>query len=278
MTRHVHEFNRPSSRSAFTLVELLVVIAIIGVLMAITFTIGRTMLAAGKTRQTEATLRILDQSMTAYRSVREGPFPSVIPMSNNAQIPLIDGVVGPDQVVNGVTVKQLVPTTAWFIKQVSEGDPVEQASALIRQIDTKLLRISNNPPPASGGNAVAMWDVPGKKTEVVDGWGNPIRMVHPRYAGIIQGGARATGTEGATINPNNFAPLPVTSPAQFYGVTQIRRTWMTAADRQQTPGIVGDSDGGVCVGDTPYFYSCGPDGDPSTIEDNVYTVAPRRPQ
>lgn len=278
MTRHVQGFDRPVHRPAFTLVELLVVIAIIGVLMAITFTIGRTMLAAGKTRQTEATLRILDQSMTAYRSVREGPFPSVISLSNNAQIPLIDGVVGPDQIVNGVTIKQSVPTTAWFIKQISEGDPVEQASALVRQIDTKLLRISNNPPPASGGGPVAMWDVPGKKTEVLDGWGNPIRMVHPRYAGIIQGGARATGSEGTTINPNNFAPLPVTSPAQFYGVTQFRRNWMLAADRQQTPGIIGDSDGGVCVGDTPYFYSCGPDGDPSTIEDNVYTVAPRRPQ
>lgn len=273
MTRNVHESRR--FRAAFTLVELLVVIAIIGVLVAITFTIGKTMHAAGKTRQTEATLRILDQAMTAYRSTREAPFPATVALSNNAQIPMIDGVVGPDQVVNGVTVKQLVPTTAWFIKQITEGDPVEPAAAVIKQIDAKLLRISNQPA-GPAGNPVAMWDVSGKKIDVLDGWGNPIRMVHPRYSGVIQGGARAVGTQGNTINPNNFAPLVQTVPAQFYGITQFRRNALNNADRTQTPGIIGDSDGGVCVGDTPYFYSCGPDGDPSTIEDNVYTIKPRK--
>ena len=33
-------------------------------------------------------------------------------------------------------------------------------------------------------------------------------------------------------------------------------------------GQTADSDGGVCPGGQPYFYSAGPDGDPSTVEDN----------
>jgi hypothetical protein len=31
------------------------------------------------------------------------------------------------------------------------------------------------------------------------------------------------------------------------------------------------------VGNVPYIYSAGKDGDPSTLDGNVYTTEPRRP-
>jgi hypothetical protein len=53
------------------------------------------------------------------------------------------------------------------------------------------------------------------------------------------------------------------SPATGYYPAEIRR------DPAQK-----DADGGLTT-NRPYFYSAGPDGDPSTIEDNVYTVQPQ---
>jgi len=54
---------------------------------------------------------------------------------------------------------------------------------------------------------------------------------------------------------------------------QIRRNRLIKVDRD-TPDLVPDSDGGLTSGNRPYFYSAGPDGDPSTLEDNVYSNAP----
>ena len=34
--------------------------------------------------------------------------------------------------------------------------------------------------------------------------------------------------------------------------------------------LVPDSDGGITSGNRPYFYSAGPDGNPATLDDNVY--------
>ncbi|MEK6703253.1 MAG: hypothetical protein AABZ53_13390, partial [Planctomycetota bacterium] len=57
-------------------------------------------------------------------------------------------------------------------------------------------------------------------------------------------------------------------------ITGVRRNFLTNADRVATPGLIGDSDGGRCVGDSAYFYSGGLDKDPSTRDDNVYTARP----
>ena len=35
-----------------------------------------------------------------------------------------------------------------------------------------------------------------------------------------------------------------------------------------------DADCGFTPGNRPYFYSCGPDGKPDTIEDNIYLSEP----
>ena len=52
---------------AFTLVEVLVVLAIIGILAAVAFKGGSTLIKAGKERDTEAMLGVMDQAVRSYK-------------------------------------------------------------------------------------------------------------------------------------------------------------------------------------------------------------------
>ena len=127
---------------------------------------------------------------------------------------------------------------------------------------------------------------------------NPIRFVHPSFDGRFTiGESRRTGEAGGPIDLLNLQtgtysfsgiqPPAVLSSGSvgdtlglYSGVTSIRRNFLTDADRENWSGRtlpIGDSDGGQCPNGQPYFYSPGPDGDPSTLEDNVYSIRPNLP-
>lgn len=266
--------------AGFTLIELLVVIGIIGALVALTLLIGGAVVSGAKSRQTADTLKVLDNVLTEHRSATESPLPWYVkaPAANNGPgwiVPLVDGVWQADTFANSVQTKSQIPTLSWFLKDVTEYTPVASAEALVNSIDAKfrLLNVDQ-----SGGNAVAIDRMPGKRTDIVDAWGNPIRMVHPKFAGVIPPG-NAVGNNGGTMQVLNTYVIPPSGGGTFIE-PQFRRNYVSDADRATRkegglPYMKGDSDGGSCNGDTPYFYSAGPDGDPSTREDNVYSVRPK---
>ena len=56
-----------------------------------------------------------------------------------------------------------------------------------------------------------------------------------------------------------------------WSFSRIRRSDVRTgpSERQEA-----DADGGRPVSGRPYFYSAGADGDPSTLDDNLYNVRP----
>jgi prepilin-type N-terminal cleavage/methylation domain-containing protein len=80
---------------------------------------------------------------------------------------------------------------------------------------------------------------------VNDGWGNRIRYVHPTFHGLLDGSKSPTDLIGPP--PSGFS---------YRGGNPTR--------------TLTNSDAGMCVGGSPYFYSMGEDGNASTTADNVY--------
>lgn len=265
---HTHEH---SARRAFTLVELLVVIGIIAVLVAITFGVATTVTNSGRQRATEGALGVLDQALDAYVSAQGSNPPAIIrvepgllPGNDPGYFPLIDGYSEDDQ--------QTVNTVGLFLY---EAQSVPAVADMIAGLDAKFVRSYR--PGATGAAALQP-----ELTTVFDGWGNPIRMVHPRFSGQVLDGNRGVG------NPGNPVDLTITANGYLVGaelqiqssdiiLARVRRNALTDADYQADASLTGDSDGGVPPSPRPYFYSAGPDGDPSTIEDNVYSTTPRFP-
>jgi hypothetical protein len=110
-------------------------------------------------------------------------------------------------------------------------------------------------------------------TSVFDAWGEPIRYVHPQFSGRIN-----------DVTAINSVELLGPPPAgKQYGVGDVRRNNVyTGSDPESRRATaleqVADGDGGKCIGGRPYFYSAGPDKDPSTIDDNVYLIVPPVPR
>lgn len=264
---------RRQHRSAFTLIELLVVLGIIGILVGLTLVVGGSVVAGGKKRQTEETLKNLDNALNAYIAARESGFPGYVEARINNQtlaVPMVDGVADEDQFNGPQQTKARIPTTSWFVYVVSELDKVPAAEQAINVIDAKLKRVGV--PNAQG----ALYEVPGRQIEILDAWGNPIRFVHPKFDGRITSAAPSPGNSGGPlVNTADFLAVSVT-----WAAPRIRRNALTDDQRQARkdagePYMIGDSDGGRCTGDRPYFYSVGPDGDPSTTSDNVYLSPPQ---
>jgi prepilin-type N-terminal cleavage/methylation domain-containing protein len=235
---------RPAARPvrAFTLIELLVVIGIIVLLLGVAFTVGRSVTNSGRMRQTEQTLRVLDTALSEYVHSQETVPPAwvVDPRSANSPksvIPVVDG-----RGRGGSSTEQLIDSVALFMLQC-RGLP--QIEAKFRDLDARLVReVALNV-----GNGVE------RLTTVVDGWGRPIRYVHPAFGGLLHPPGQ----------PDQFMAMTslITLPAGHqYAVPEIRRGSQ-------------DADGGLPQANRPYFYSAGPDGDPATVDDNVYMTKPR---
>lgn len=246
-------------RGAFTLAELLVVIGVIAILIAIVAVVGLRAKTGAAEAITADTIRVLDVALSEYKNAKGGqPPPYVAVLSPNPNAPILQPVADAHGI--GGDPAGPINSIAWLVRQL---DSVPAAADALRGLNVKQITLAPRP------DETAKID---HKT-ILDGWGRPMRYVHPAFSGQIEATPHALGAYGS---PRMTAD--VLGPAPFGGswrVTQLRRTVFSDADRNaMTTPLVGDGDGGVPVGGSPYFYSGGADGDPSTTSDNVYTFRP----
>jgi prepilin-type N-terminal cleavage/methylation domain-containing protein len=305
--------SRRAVSRAFTLIELLVVIAVIGILITIVTTVGASAISGGKARQTRDTIRLVDAAVTTYiNDTGNVPpafvaafAPQISPAFDGADFaayPLADAV----DLSGGEANRTRINSMGLFLRAL---DDVGLTDTLGSVNPAVLTRWDGDADPVDSENATIQ--SPGAQPElrtILDGWGRPLRFVHPAWDGLVtqednQGNLRITGQPGTGVLPiwdNPSSPPPIgdvsywleanRAPAGYdpasqgqnadFPITLLRRNFLTDADRDQWSGAgpaIGDSDGGSVVGGVPYIYSAGEDGDPSTLDGNVYTTEPRRP-
>ncbi len=244
---------RNTRQPAFTLIELLIVIGIIAILVGIAITVGAKVLSSGKERLTLDALKVLDQSLAEYVASKGGNPPATVddprPGNTGATI-YIQPVADATNMADGVTINSVG-------LYVAQCRGLASVDAIFKGLDAKIFRLYD-PDGTSAG-----WDNQPELLTVFDGWGNPIRYVHPAFQGLIYGPWPTLSTPTASVPTSAVLGAPPANRA--YGIVDIRRNNQAG----------GDADGGRGPGGRPYFYSAGPDGDPSTIADNVYLNQPQ---
>ncbi|MEZ6243541.1 MAG: prepilin-type N-terminal cleavage/methylation domain-containing protein [Phycisphaerales bacterium] len=279
MTRTGHA----PGRRAFTLIEMLVVIIIVGILVTLVVAVGAKVTTSARASATRDVIRALDTSLEHYiaDSGEDKPKGYVAYEENmavgNRNFPIMDGVVPTSS--GGAPINSV----GYFLLQAKA---YSSAIGVVEGLDSNFVHLYT---PTESSGTVGMDDEQPELTTVFDAWGNPIRYVHPLFDGeVVANPPRADCQPGTgvnmrgTTNANNgyfFGESPI-----FYqelAFMRVRRNYITERERNpaECPNymdlIPGDGDGGECVGGRPYFYSAGPDADPSDREDNVYTTEPR---
>jgi prepilin-type N-terminal cleavage/methylation domain-containing protein len=267
---------RVAAARGFTLMELLVVISIIAILVSLTLAVGARVSASGKARVTENAIKVLDTAAMAFEASQDQVPPAVVRWTdpndpdNTALQPVADATInGTDELINSVGA---------FMFQ---ADRVPEVAPTFRQLDPKLVK-RYSPAPLGAWNG-AQPELP----TVMDGWGRAIRYVHPTFDGLVHGpnypgGVVTLGGAGSDVNLDVAGANPFGLVSGTYNfVTSIRRN-NTVQSESESP----DSDGGLCTGNKPYFYSTGPDGKAGYLvdnsgkvledynEDNIYLVVP----
>jgi prepilin-type N-terminal cleavage/methylation domain-containing protein len=281
-------------RHAFTLVEILVVISIIAVLVAITTMVGTSVVNSGKNKATLGILQTLDSALAAYIDTK-GDNPPALVAIPYANLPAsIQNQYQPDEVV-------YYPAIDGRGREGTSGDLIEVNSValFIESVKTvpETQDLVNSINPRYIKNYSADENIQPFLLTAFDAWDNPIRYVHPKFDGIIERERRALMDAGEPlniINPNKpffvAGALPVDA-ANVVRMNFVRRNRLIDADFGED-GLAGgggglnlgtlsdfelvpDSDGGLTSGNRPYFYSAGPDGNPATLEDNIYITPPQ---
>jgi len=272
---------------------LLIVIGIIAVLIAVTLLIGRSVVGGAKRSATLDTLRILDAALAQTIAANDGNPP---PMVNVTGVPgvLVDNTFyAAADARNMDTSAPAAPGPAGFpmINSVAlfmhQANAVPAAKASLEKIPGKYARL------AFAGFDPARADAPSLIT-AFDGWGNPIRYVHPSFDGVLTDSETATNPNPDTKRTLTEVVGPATErlTAPKYLPIDLRRNHADksaavppAAPREE----FADSDGGSCPSSRPYFYSAGPDGRVGRSRpaagspvvdydaDNVYTTQPKAP-
>jgi prepilin-type N-terminal cleavage/methylation domain-containing protein len=257
----------PSNGRAFTLVEMLVVIAIIGILAALVVTVAGRVTKGGKVSLTRDTIRVLDQVYTTYLSEREARPSSVFTDANGVQFPMVDGKVS----LGGSPVYNPNPpedSLALFLLETGKlGTGKSALSGLDAKFVDRVASVSGLGVPMvrdENNNIVLSF------TTVKDAYGHPIRFVHPAY----QGGYGNYYDQN--IRPRPLLMLTRTGSPANVSYSRSMRPFVPGAAGVPADAV-GDADEGIATGGRAYFYSAGPDGDPGTRGDNVYSQEPTFP-
>jgi prepilin-type N-terminal cleavage/methylation domain-containing protein len=263
----------------FTLVEILVVMAIIAILITISVVLAGRVTQGGRVRATENLIKVLDNALTSYMADRESKVPAVFRDDAGEVFPLWDGREDANNAVDR-DAHPAEPSLAMFLFVARDVPAID---TMIKGIDARFLKtLPDLRTPAAHNNPLRMRPAAGQAPVVVSGitvldaWGRPIRFVHPAWDG---GGGRYW--DGSSLqSARSLITFDVDSDGNVgeagEGIRRSYRPFEPDSVPVSTP--VGDADEGICVNGRPYFYSAGPDGDPGTREDNVYSFRPEFPR
>lgn len=307
--------HRPSPRharprAAFTLTEVLVVVLVIAILIAIALPVGSVVISAGRAQATENLVQALDNLAVEYSASLNRPIPSVYTDRLGNQFPILDA--RDDAAPSGTDRFRAPPepSLALFLAQVRATDP-DLLRTLANVAGSSMTRVSiqaagslapedrTNQRAAVAFGVGPVSDDPNRPNSepdvlvapvVLDGWNRPIRFVHPAFDGGFGPFFRFNPrSSGASATPAAITRQPrdiqVLGPADAQGVQPVRATrsfsraaWpFSPIDPSRADDWAGDSDEGITISRRPYFYSVGPDANPGTREDNVYTTTPTFP-
>lgn len=285
---------RTGARPGLTLIEVLVVVGIIALLVSILLAVGAGVQQNARIRQTTDVLRLVDEAVQGYNDITGGLPPSFIevPSPNpalstdrlqNVFIPLLDGV----DMTDGHANRRPINSIGLFIYEAERAG----LSGIFDGIPTDWVRQDDGDVNVEDGTRLAPGGRQPELKTIVDAWGNPIRYVHPRFDGVLTADATALAAPCALYSQRGvdlFDPtqtgglgLPFPSPKLVQiPIRDVRRNRITdngCGGTDPADNEIGDADGGICIGNTPYVYSAGPDGDPSTTGENqnVYLARPR---
>lgn len=264
------EYRVSRNRAAgFTIIELLVVITIIAILVSLTLAAGTKVISVGRERGTQWAMQALDASVGEYIQASGSIPPATVrdpTPGSTRRVPIVDGSVGTD-----AAALKTMDSTAWYVYQLqAEGS---SALAAIHQIDPKMRKSG------IAKDADIKYDADhtgARTTQILDVWGNPIRYVHPRFGGVHGvGKGKAEDLENVLggLSPSGYGTVS-------FGMTMFSRDPAPAImpSGKKRDDFKNDADGGATPNRRPYFYSAGPDGDPATTDDNVYTIRPVLPR
>ena len=246
-------------RRAFTLIELLVVILIISLLIAISVMVGKTVIGGGKKGQTENTIRVLEMLLTDIID-RDGIPPPYVEDPHNAGsfMPIIDGRnMALEETNTDAPGYQVINSVGLFLFQLRESSSSSEA---LEGIDAKLRGLYTPYSPNNAGADEVVHEIP----TIFDGWGNPIRYVHPAWDARFWGNSVDDLESGSPSIPSEF---PMISDALNvflpqggeWAIDKVRRNSITTGPGDRDDQF-GDSDGGLTANQRPYFYSAGADG------------------
>ncbi|MCB9844448.1 MAG: prepilin-type N-terminal cleavage/methylation domain-containing protein [Phycisphaeraceae bacterium] len=260
------------TQRAFTLIELLIVIAIIVILIGLAVAVGASVVGGGKKSQTQNTIRALDGLLNDYISSAGEIPPSWISDihddggSTKPAIPVADARNMSTADANADPAGfQIINSSGLLLRQLAQFSAADE---VLKGLDAKIVR-----------RAPEFVD-PGESHEVptpFDAWGGQIRYVHPAFHGKLYDPIDNPSNPRNAIRVTDLLGAP--PGGHVWAFDTIRRNAVKTGVGGATTKAedLADSDGGVCPAQRPYFYSAGADGDPSTIEDNVYTTVPNFP-
>lgn len=260
---------------------MLVVVGIIAVLVSLAVVVGTKVIEGGRANATADLLRVLDQSRAAWQLNADQPIPAFLEVTEDGGLapkwyPMIDARLKGDtdytsqpRVLPGSNQPNTINCyTALVLKDAS-------IAPMFEQIDARFVKPSTVPLPDISGKRES-WAA--EALDINDAWGRPVRFVHPTFHG---GYGDFWDPKAKKMQTREFYEVQVPTSKGLPVRIEYRRSWrpwdVTKEQGKVRDTWMGDADEGMCVGNTPYFYSAGGDGDPGTRGDNVYSTQPRYP-
>jgi type II secretory pathway pseudopilin PulG len=250
---------------------MLVVIAIIGILVALAVVTGTRVISAGKTRATQDVIRVLDESRAAWMLNWDKPMPEFLEVKGPSGKPQFHAMIDARLAASNDWSFEARPSLTLYTALVL---PDPMISPIFQQLDPAFVKPTTVPRPDNQGGTNQHAS---RALTITDAWGRPIRFVHPAFHG---GFGPFWDADSENMNSQRETLLVRTPTSKGVFITaEFRRSYrpFSADDPARKQNWVGDGDEGMCIGNTPYFYSAGEDGDPGTRADNAYSTEPRFP-